>query len=82
MDKDEFEAWRDSPATQAVFAYLREQADAREARGGKFLWGSAVGSGQEQWHRNQIEAAYMRGRVEGLREVLGLEHDTLTEDTE
>lgn len=58
IDKDEYEAWREHPVSQAVFAELRELAENR-----KQLWIT------KSWETGDVDEralAMLRGQAEGF----------------
>lgn len=78
MDKDEFQAWKDSPATQWVLARLSEihQRVEQGVRDRLFL---STGLPSQEWQSLQAQAACDRGYVSALKEVIELEHQDIGE---
>lgn len=74
MDKDEFQAWKDSPATQWVLSRLLERSQRVEELVRERLFHS-TGLSAAEWSNLQAQAGYERGLVAGLNFVIGLEHE-------
>lgn len=81
MDKEDFLAWKDSPATQWVLQRLLLKAQLVEELCRNQLYQS-TGHSPEEWARLQSLAAYDRGTADSLNFVINLEHDELVEADE
>lgn len=81
MDKDEFQAWKDSPATQWVLNHLRQVAERMEA-GSKDSLFHATASQAADWANLQARAAYDRGYVQAIGLLVGLEFEQVSEEDE
>jgi hypothetical protein len=71
MDKDEFQAWKDSPATRWALSRLQEAAQ-RVEQGLKDRLYLSTGLPPEQWASLQAQAAYDRGYVAAIGELVDL----------
>lgn len=78
MDKEEFQAWKASPATQWVLARLRNRALAVEERLCRELYQS-TGLSTQEWASLQSRAGFDRGVATGLNFVVELEHEEVDE---
>ena len=81
MDKDEFRAWKDSPATMWVMRWLAEEAARVEAESKALLFDAAYLTAA-QWADLQGRVGHSRGYVEAIRGVLALEHSEISEEDE
>jgi len=80
LDKEEYLAWKDHPATRAVFQRHKDQADQL----GQMLADSLVNSlavPPDQWAAGQPHKALQAGHCSGVLSVLNADwDDLLTED--
>lgn len=73
MDKDEFQAWKDSPATQWVLGRLRLKASEVD-QALKERLSLSTGYSPQDWAALQPLAAHDRGYVSAIHELADLEH--------
>ena len=78
MDKEDFLAWKDQPATQLVLQRLLSKAQELEELCRSQLYQS-TGNSPEEWASLQSRAAYDRGLVSGLNFVVNLEFEEIHE---
>ncbi len=76
MDKEDFQAWKDSPATQYVLGYLRSVATRVETGIKDRLFENSLAS-PDRWAALQVQASHEAGYVEALREFIELEHEDI-----
>lgn len=75
-DKEEFQAWMDSPMTKWVRDKLRLKAQETAQQQQEMLLNSAVTS-PLQWSEAQPRAAHLLGLCEGLMQIVDLEFEQL-----
>lgn len=78
MDKEDFLAWKDQPATQWVLERLSLKAQELELLCSQQLY-QATGSSPAEWSALQSRAAYDRGTATGLNFVVNLEFEEIHE---
>lgn len=81
MDKDEFQAWKDSPATQWVLNHLRQKSESTEERLRAVLYHS-TGLPPQEWASLQARAGHDRGLVVAFNYVLDLEYEHTQEEAD
>lgn len=81
MDKDEFQAWKDSPATQWVLRRLKARLEELESAQKDLLFQSPL-SRPAEWAALQVSAAHEYGVATTLGFVVGLEFKQLLEEDE
>lgn len=79
MDKDEFQAWKDSPATKWVLARVQSKSRLTQEGVQELLFQSAQVEAQT-WRNLQARAAYELGMVTGLNYVVQLEHEEIADE--
>lgn len=79
MDKDDFQAWKDSPETREVIRKLSLVATRMEQACKDQLMESA-GSDPQAWAALQSKASFDRGYVQAIREIEELDFDDISED--
>ena len=80
LDKDEFQAWKDSPATRWVLERHKSQATERTQQLQDLLLGLASHR-PEEWTQEQPAAAHNKGFCEGVISVVEADYEELlTED--
>lgn len=81
LDKEEFQAWRDSPATRWVLERHKSQATEQTQRLQDSLL--ALSSHRpEEWTQEQPAAAHSKGFSEGVISVVEAEYEELLTDDE
>lgn len=73
MDKEDFQAWKDSPATRFVLAALQGKATDINLMCRDRLFNSTQGS-PEDWAALQARASFDAGYVKAIEELVQLEH--------
>jgi hypothetical protein len=81
MDADEFQAWKDSPATQWVLRKLAEKAAEIETAAKEQLF-YGTGLSPADWAAMQARVGFDRGTVNGLTFVLDLKPRDMDIDEE
>ncbi len=81
MDKDEFQAWKDSPTTQWVHDRLKEIA-ARVEEGMKARLFESTCTSAAEWAALQGQASFDAGYVKALLQVFTLEYSEISEEDE
>lgn len=76
MDQEEFQAWKDSPATQWVLLRLARKAAELESMLRERLYQSTT-LPADQWANQQAQVACDRGIVTGINFVVALEHEEI-----
>jgi hypothetical protein len=79
MDPEEFQAWKDSPATQWVLKRANERARRIEDTLRDTLYG-ATGLTAQEWADLQGRAAYDRGSVAGIDFVTKLTFEEINDE--
>ena len=80
LDKEEYQAWRDSPATRWVLDRLEAEALELAQRVGENLFNSPTKPPLE-WAQDQVRVAHSKGYFDGLARVFGADRESLlTED--
>ncbi len=79
MDKDEFQAWKDSPATKWVLDYLR-QTSGEVDQGLKRRLSASTGMAPSQWAELQPLAAHDAGYLRALRQIIELEYEQIEDE--
>ena len=79
MDAEQFETWKESPATRWVMARLAAMASRAEADTKERLFLSG-GLSVAEWQALQSPAAYERGYVQALRFVIDLEMEQVSDE--
>jgi hypothetical protein len=64
MDKEDFQAWKDSPATQWVMGYMRSVADRVEAGVKDRLFGNVL-LAPDSWANLQVQVSDEAGYTSG-----------------
>lgn len=78
MDKEEFQAWKESPATRFVLAALQGKATAINLQCRDALFNSTQFAPQD-WAALQAGANFDRGYVKAIEELVTLEHEDVAE---
>lgn len=81
MDKEEFQAWKEAPATQQILALLKRREAAERGLIQDLLF-NQLPSQPEQWQAQQPQLAHRAGLCEGLMQVILLDYEQLVEDDE
>ena len=81
MDKEEFQAWKDSRATQWVLKRLLARAGSIKEQASDLLYQS-TGASPEEWASLQARVAYDRGVATALTFVADLEHHEVDDSDE
>lgn len=81
LDKEEFRAWRDSPATRWVMERLEAESLELAQRVGEGLFNSPLRP-LEQWQADQVQVAYSKGYFDGLLKAVAGEYEALLTDEE
>lgn len=81
MDKEEFQAWKDSPATQWVLQWLQTKASEVE-EGLKQRLSLSTGLDPAQWQALQPLAAHDAGYVRAIGELVDLEFTDIVPEEE
>jgi hypothetical protein len=81
MDKEDFLAWKDQPATQWVLERLLLKAQELEEQCRSLLYQS-TGNSPEEWSLLQSRAGFDRGVVTGLNFLINLELEEIHEQPE
>lgn len=79
MDKEEFQAWKDSPATQWVLAYFRE-VEQRMDQALKERLSQSSSYSPAEWAELQPRAAHDLGYLVAVREFIAVEHHDIAEE--
>ena len=79
MDKEDFQAWKDSQATQWVLSRLEQWADRVAEDLGQALMNS-VQLEPAQWASLQARAAYDRGVIAALNQIVTLEYKEIEDE--
>lgn len=79
MDAEQFETWKNSPATQWVMVRLTAIAD-RVERGSKDALFMSGGISIAEWQALQARAAEDRGYVKALRMVTDLDLEQVSDE--
>lgn len=79
MDKEEFQAWKDSPATQWVLAYLKRVSE-RMDKGLKERLSLSPTLDPQEWAALQPMAALDAGYLKALRLIIDLEYEQTQEN--
>lgn len=79
MDKDEFQAWKDHPATQWVLRWLQNKASEVE-EGLKSRLSLSTGASPAEWVSLQPLAAHDRGYISAIGEMVALEFEDISEE--
>lgn len=81
MDKDSFQAWKDSPVTRWVMERLTERGQEMEAQIKEFLFRASRRSNPDQpWASLQPNAAFVQGQVDAFDFLVNLELEQLQDD--
>ena len=81
LDKEEFQAWRDSPATQWFLARLKAEATDQASTLTTLLM-TLTSYPPDQWAAEQPQASYSKGYCEGLMSVVERAYEDLLTDEE
>ncbi len=79
MDKEEFQAWKDSPATQWVLRWLKAKSLEVE-EGLKSRLSHSTGSSPTEWAALQPLAAHDRGYISAIGAMVDLEFEDISEE--
>lgn len=82
MDKDSFQQWKDSQATQWVLQWLRDRASAVEEEQKRLLFQSALHLDPDQWSARQVSAGHDAGYVRAIAEMLDLNFEDISPEEE
>lgn len=77
MDKEDFQAWKTSQATQWVIKELTDQTAQWEADCKSQLFQA---SAQPGWEQLQVQAAYLKGRCDGVNLIREMEFEDHEQD--
>ena len=81
LDKEEYQAWKDSPATRWVLDRLRGQATDQAETLATLLM-TLTSYPPAEWAQEQPQASYSKGFAEGLMSVVEREYEDLLTDEE
>lgn len=81
MDKDEYQAWKDSAATQWVMRRIDQELLELAQRVSENLFNSPL-KAPDQWAADQVQVAYSKGYFDGLARVLSADHESLLTEEE
>jgi hypothetical protein len=81
LDKEEFQAWKDSPATRWVLERYQQEISELAQRAGENLFNSPVVQPAE-WAANQVQIAYSKGYFDGLSRSIAGEYESLLTEEE
>jgi len=81
LDKEEFQAWRDSKATRWVMDRLEAELTELAQRVGENLFNSPIRLPKE-WAADQISVAHSKGYFDGLARVVSADHESLLTEEE
>lgn len=79
MDKDEFLAWKESPATRWVLSRLKAIAQEEAQRLQDQLYNLSL-QPPVDWAAQQPQASYLRGRCDRTIEVVSLNFEDVAEE--
>jgi hypothetical protein len=79
VDKEEFQAWKDSPATRWVLAALQKDREAQQEGHKDYLLRLSAGATAGEWSSQQARSAYLLGRCDQIDILLGLTFEELAD---